>query len=59
MEVVVVEALGTIPQELGTLSGEGRYSYRGLVVSVGVLQKVALLGTARILREGFGETVVV
>ena len=53
---VLVGALGTIPKKLGLSSfkGEG-----GIEVSVGVLQKVALLETARILGQVFGEDVVV
>ena len=43
--------IGYNPQEVGALCGERRK------VSVGLLQKVALLGTARILRQVFGEDV--
>ena len=43
---VVVGALGTIPKKLELYVEEG-----GIEVSVGVPQKVALLGTARMLRD--------
>ena len=47
---VVVGALGTIPKKLEVSLEKG-----GIEVSVGLLQKVALLGTAGILRRVFGE----
>ena len=43
---VVVRALGTMPKKLEHYLDNGR-----IEVSVGLLQKVALLGTARILRQ--------
>ena len=52
--LVVVGALGTIPQKLELYVEKG-----GIEVSVGVLQKVALLGTVGILGKVLGEEVVV
>ena len=49
---VVVGALGTIPKKLEVYLEKG-----GIEVSVGLLQKVALLGTARMPRQVFGEDV--
>ena len=51
---VVVESLDTIPKKLELYLEKG-----GIEVSMGLLQKVALLGTARILRRVFGEDVAV
>ena len=50
--LIVVGTLCTIPKKLEVYVEKGE-----IEVSVGLLQKVALLGTARILRRVFGEDV--
>ena len=51
---VIVGALATFPKKLELYVEKG-----GIEVSVGLLQKVALLGTAGILRRVFGEDAAV